>query len=615
MRSVLRNFSVALRTMGKPYQKGILNKTYFHELFVASILSPVSSSNRSSAVYCLKVSCPKYANPIFRFSSVATLFPLECSMRSIHHNPPKSSSSLPPSASDDRELMPAKFESSVTPAGENEKSVRGKMPTEEGMELKILSSSNDITQMETLLEVAANLEEKRLARQQHLFEGLLVFEGGALADHNSLGKKMIMRDFVQFALYHHKWGYYPKLYNKYRQLMTTGYFDPIPFNSLRSQYDFERYAGKLHETTPGFISPTQLFYPYYGWTLAEYLVTTHRARFDPREPLVVYDIGGGTGALAESILNYLSEHFPALYEKCEYHVMEMNPHLIRVLRHRLVHHYHHAHIHHLSALNWRTLEARRCVVLAVELFSGLPHDVIVWDNKGIVSEQWFRFPQHDNLSSAEEVYESAKDPVILRYLRYLNWLQEESYHALKVLCVTEGRETIDPPPFGSLDINKKDTVLTAVSKILWIHSPWRTAWLPTAQMLLLETLAKYFPRHHLFAADWSSVRQALPGVNAPVLQVKVRVARDLYLRRPIDLFHTNAGMVDICFPTDFEHLERVYRRICGSEKDISCLPHSEFWKTFGGDKTALFTTKSGFNPLLEDFSQLSVFTAHHSSEL
>lgn len=479
---------------------------------------------------------------------------------------------------------------------------------------QILSSSRDITRESTLLEVVADLEERRLARQKKLFEDLLVFEGGALSDHKALGKEMITRDFVHFALYHHKWGYYPKLFAKFRQLMTTGYFDPIPFNSLRSQYDFERYAGKLHETTPGFVSPTQLFYPYYGWALAEYLVTTHKAKFDPREPLIVYDIGSGTGALAVSLLDYLAEYFPAVYERCEYHAVEMNPQLIPIIRSRLVHHYHHVCIHHISALNWRQLEPRRCFILAVELFCGLPHDSIVWDNRGICSEQWFEFTQHDNLSTAEERYRSVTDPVILRYLRYLNWLQEESYHALKVLCVTGGRETLDPPPYGSLELNSKDNILTMVSKILWVHSPWRTAWLPTSQMLLMEVLCKYFPRHHLFAVDWSSVRQALPGLNGPVLQVKIRVAREMYLRRPMDVLHTNAGMVDICFPTDFEHLSSVYQRICGAEKEVACLTHPEFWKTFGGEKTALFTTKSGFNPLLEDFEQLSVFTAHHAPE-
>lgn len=479
----------------------------------------------------------------------------------------------------------------------------------------IVSSQRDIVSERYLSEVVTRLEERRLTRQQKLFEEMIVFDGGALADHESLGKRVIMRDFVHFALYHKKWGYYPKLYRKYRQLMTTGYFDPIPFGSLRNQHDYERYVAKIHESTPTFVTPTQLFQPYYGWVMAEYLVTTHRAKFDPREPLIVYDVGAGTGALALAVLNYLAEHFPALYATCEYHVIEQSPYLIQVLRHKLIHHYHHAHIHHLSVLNWRQVERRRCVVLAVELLSSMPHDCILWDSEGACSEHWFGLQQHDNLTTAHERYFSLQDPVILRYLRYLNWMQEESFHNLKVLCLTGGRETLDPPRFGSIEPNPNDRAAVILSKMLWIHSPWRTAWLPTTQMLFLETLAQYFPRHHLFMADWSSVRQGLPGRNGPVLQVKLRVAKDIYLRKPIDAFHTNAGMVDLCFPTDMEHFMTVYGRICGKEKELSSMSHPAFWRVYGGDKTALFATRSGYNPLLEDFAPFHVVLSHHPAEL
>ncbi|KAL7702427.1 hypothetical protein NQL31_007596 [Lotmaria passim] len=479
----------------------------------------------------------------------------------------------------------------------------------------VISAKHDITSEARLDEVVAHLEEQRVARQQKLFEDMIVFEGGAVADHPSLGELLIMRDFVHFALYHNKWGYYPKLFRKYRQLMTTGYFDPIPYASLRNQHDYERYAAKIHESTPGFITPTQMFQPYYGWVLAEYLVTTHRAKFDPREPLIIYDVGAGTGALALSVLNYLAEHFPALYATCEYHAIEQNPHLIQVLRNKLIHHYHHVNIHHLSVLNWRQVEKRRCVVFAIELFSGMPHDCVLWDREEAVSEHWFGFQQHDNLSTAHERYFALQDPMILRYLRYLNWMQEESFHNLKVLCLTGGRETLDPPRRRSIEPNPDDSSFAIATKIGLIHSPWRTAWLPTAQMVFLEVLAQYFPRHHLFAADWSSVRQALPGLNGPVLQVKLRVAKDIYLRRPIDSFEANAGMVDICFPTDFDQLATVYERICGKQKEVESMRHPVFWQTHGGDKTALFTTRSGYNPLLEDFQQFHVFTSHHSPEL
>lgn len=479
----------------------------------------------------------------------------------------------------------------------------------------VLSSQHDVTTDERLTELVAALEEKRVARQKKLFEDMIVFEGGALADHESLGYYLIMRDFLHFALYHQRWGYYPKLFRKYRQLMTTGYFDPIPYGSLRSQYDYERYVTKIHETTPSFVTPTQLFQPFYGWVMAEYLVTTLRAKFDPREPLIVYDVGAGTGALALSVLDYLAEHFPDVYDRCEYHVVELNPHLIPVLRNKLVHHYHKVRIHNISILNWRTVEKRRCVVIAVELFSGLPHDCILWDNEGACNEHWFGFQALDNLSTAHERYYPLKDPISLRYLRYLNWMQEETFHNLKVLCLTDGRETLDPPRHGGIEAQMDDPMRVIVTKMMWQHSPWRTAWLPTGQMLMLEVLSEYFPRHHLFAADWSSVRQGLPGVNGPVMQVKMRIAKEIYLRKPIDSLQGNAGMMDIAFPTDFDHLSVVYKRVCGPEKEIASMSHPMFWRTFGGDKTALFTTKSGFNPLLEDFAPFHVFATHHPPEM
>ncbi|EPY31273.1 hypothetical protein AGDE_09136 [Angomonas deanei] len=431
----------------------------------------------------------------------------------------------------------------------------------------ILSSQRgDVTSLEYKTALVEELEERRLARQKRMFEDMLVFEGGALSDHETLGHKMIYRDFVQFSLYHMKWGYYPKLFRKYRKLMTTGYFDPIPYGSLRSQHDYERYITKIHEQTPSFVTPTQMFQPFYGWVLGDYLVSTYRSKFDPREPLVVYDVGAGTGALALSVLNYLAEQYPAVYERIEYHVIEQSPYLIQSLRNKLIHHYHRVKIHHVSVLNWRQVEMRRCVVLGIELLSGLPHDCILWDKEGVCSEQWLLFRQIDNLSTAMEHYEPLRDPLLLRYLRYLNWMQEETYHHLKVLCLTDGRETLDKPVRGGLSPKVGDNFIQVTYKMFYIHSPFHTAFIPTTQMLFFEVLAQYFPRHHLFLADWNSVRQGIPGYNGPVVQVKLRVAKELYLRRPVDTFHTNAGMVDVCYPTDFDHLGIVYRNICGKEK-------------------------------------------------
>jgi hypothetical protein len=120
---------------------------------------------------------------------------------------------------------------------------------------KTLSSSFGVSEVRSVESLAAAEDAKRVARQSKLFENMVVFDGGCLGDHEALGKQMIMREFIHYGMYHRKWGYYPKLFRKYRQLMTSNGFDPIPFASLRNQHDYDLYIGKLHESTPSYVTP------------------------------------------------------------------------------------------------------------------------------------------------------------------------------------------------------------------------------------------------------------------------------------------------------------------------------------------------------------------------
>lgn len=469
---------------------------------------------------------------------------------------------------------------------------------------------------ERALQLALKEEEKRVQRWEKLYEDMLVFYGGAIQDHETLGTKMLTRDFIQYAMYHYKWGYYPKLARKYREQMTMGFFDPIPFGNLISQYDYEEYVYKLSEASPTFATPASLFQPYYGWVLAEYFVTTMRAKFHPDEPLIIYEVGAGSGQLALSVLDFLAEQYPEVYARCEYHLIDLSPYVINIQRKKLVHHMNHVHIHNISIFNWRELEPRRCFVVALEVLCNMPHDRINWMEDGSSYEQWFEFDERDNLSTASERQFQVTDPLILRYLRTTQWLHEESFHELRTLCLTDGNATVSKPKYGAvLEPTRFDPILVSMTKCLGLHNPFRIGWLPVGQLIMLEVLAEYFPRHHGFFADWNSVTSPLMGINGPVVQSKVRVAKDYFVRTSTDNISTNAGMVDICFPTDFDRLVETYRSVCGEHKEIMNMTHPDFWKTHGGEKTAIFTTRSGWNPMLEDFGVFSVFTTNHPAEM
>jgi hypothetical protein len=457
-------------------------------------------------------------------------------------------------------------------------------------------------------------EERRLIRQKKNFDDMIVFEGGRIADHETYGRAMLFRDFVHYALYHHKWGYVPKLWRKYRSLMTSNFHDPIAFASLRNQYDYNYYVGKQQEASPSYPTPAVIFQPYYGWVIAEYFVSIMRSKFDPAEPLIIYDIGCGQGTLASTILDFLAEQYPEIYARCEYHCIELLPHQIPNLRVKLVHHLHHVKIHHISILNWKELEPRRCFCLGMELLNGMPHDWVFWTNDGTAYEMWVKFEEKDNLGTAQDRPQPCTDPIILRYLRYARWMQEETFHALKVLCVTDGHENIDPPRWRTLDPEIYDPPWVVFTKSLVQHNPLQCMYLPTGSMVMLEVFSKFFPRHHALFADYRVVNHSTMGINAPLCQVKVRGGKDIFFRKVADHFLSNAGMVDVCFPTDFEMMTQVYKSICGEHKEVTSMNHPDFWKTFGGDKVSLFTTHSGWNPLLEDFNDFHVFATHHPSE-
>jgi hypothetical protein len=54
--------------------------------------------------------------------------------------------------------------------------------------------------------------------------------------------------------------------------------------------------------------------------------------------------------------------------------------------------------------------------------------------------------------------------------------------------------------------------------------------------------------------------------------------------------------------------------VCGPHKEVMTVSHPDFWKTFGGDKTSLFTAQNGYNPLLEDFETFTIFATNHPAE-
>ena len=73
------------------------------------------------------------------------------------------------------------------------------------------------------------------------------------------------------------------------------------------------------------VTPSELFKPYYGFTIANFMINQMENR--DIDILRIVEIGPGTGTLADSILEFYKNYSLELYRKCEYILVEISPQL------------------------------------------------------------------------------------------------------------------------------------------------------------------------------------------------------------------------------------------------------------------------------------------------
>ena len=183
-----------------------------------------------------------------------------------------------------------------------------------------------------------------------------------LSDGPAPGRPQLVRDFIGRALYSKESGYF---------VATDCVFSspPIPFTTLRGTGQYEQEVRKRYEMTKdGWITPVELFKPYYGhaiarWILSQLLPSVYNPRapvptawpssvpstlglsaralapplpqlgrpgvpvshLEPPFPLRIVEVGGGKGACANDVLGYLQTYAPNVYRDCLYTVIELSP--------------------------------------------------------------------------------------------------------------------------------------------------------------------------------------------------------------------------------------------------------------------------------------------------
>ncbi|CEG46067.1 Putative S-adenosyl-L-methionine-dependent methyltransferase MidA [Plasmopara halstedii] len=408
---------------------------------------------------------------------------------------------------------------------------------------------------------------------------------------------VLTREFIHAALYAKEEGYFTTQQREVLHAPTQG----IDFGNLWGAREYRNVVAKLYmDSAEAWLTPVEIFAPFYSHAVARYMLNSPFFR----QPLNIYEIGGGSGSNALHILNFLKEQVPTVYANTKYTLIEISSVMAERQRKRVAAvHPQQCTIVNEDILNFAEAHApitSECFFLAFEVLDNLPHDKVSLQNG-----QWFETVVRNQSGANGPMLEEARRPIEDMLIR------ETLLH------------------FGCdlpLRVSYKNNTGLArhVRRLLGIQDvAFTSAFIPTGAMQLLKTLRIAFPKHHLIAADFDSLPApeldtkssikaishplsptatsagTLSAGNAPLVASKITgVTQDH------DTYLVQGGVADIFFPTDFSKLKKAYCFALQREPDeISVVKSSTFLKEFADvEKTKTITR---FNPLLEDYSNTS----------
>ncbi|KAL0953389.1 hypothetical protein HGRIS_004628 [Hohenbuehelia grisea] len=351
--------------------------------------------------------------------------------------------------------------------------------------------------------------------------------------------KMLVRDFIEDSLYNPHYGYFPKQATIFDTVDTA--FD---FASLRNEVEFQEEVGIKYaaygadgHSGPGkqlWHTPTELFKPWYGKAIAQCLVSEYLLKYFPYEDFVIYEIGAGNGTLAMDILNHIKEEYPDVYDRTRYQIIEISANLVSLQKRKLRSVHPCVKISHQSIFHWTMREPSPCFFLATEVIDNFAHDIVRYDLNTLEPRQGLVVI--NGRGDFDIVYTPVTDPLISSFLD----LRQRLGH---------------PIPVHKL-LQRSPRLRRIYRTLPFVPNMSTEEFIPTRLLSLLRTLRTFFPRHRLLLTDFSSLPDAIPGVNAPVVQTRFRNTTV-----PCTTLLVQPGYFDIFFPTDFERLRDMYEDI------------------------------------------------------
>ncbi|TGZ84770.1 COG1565 domain protein [Ascodesmis nigricans] len=400
--------------------------------------------------------------------------------------------------------------------------------------------------------------------------------------------KMLVRDYIDDALYNQHYGYF----SKHAVIFETS--SPFDFPSMRDELDFHdrladeytRFEDALDAANPDgpnhlrqlWHTPTELFKPYYGEAIARYLVANYKLSMYPYKDLIIYEMGAGNGTMMRNILDYIRDNEPDVYARTRYRVIEISSHLAQLQQKQVEN----AHVDKIEVINksifdWDIYVPEECFFLALEVLDNFAHDMIRYDPDTEQPLQGVVLCDRDG--DMYDVYTAELDPVAERFLKLRSRVVEAPYyHPLGMPKVLRKLRAMLP---GNGNLTEPE-------------------YIPTKAMLFFDVLREWFPGHKLVMSDFSELPEAVEGVNGPVVQTR-------YNRKtvPVTTPFVQQGYFDILFPTDFDVINDLYKALTG--KLTRVMKHDDFMERWAYLEQT--QTRSGENPLLTWYKNVSMLSS------
>jgi hypothetical protein len=205
-----------------------------------------------------------------------------------------------------------------------------------------------------------------------------------------------------------------------------------------------------------------------------------------------------------NILDYIRDEHPDVYERTKYNIIEISSQLADLQQQGLGHsayargHSDKVEIINRSIFDWDRYVSSPCYFLALEVFDNFAHDAIKYDldtgdpyQSNVVIDQRGEF---------YEYYSRDIDPVARQFL--------ERRHAA---C-----RTYPHPLQGSKILQSLRSLMPFRGQLS------EPEYIPTRLMQFFYTLYQKFPNHKLISSDFHKLSDAVPGINAPVVQTRYK---------------------------------------------------------------------------------------------